>query len=279
MFAAIKHVAVAIRVVAVALLVGVALPLAAQTADTTPPTVPTGLKVTLYTSTQINLAWNPSTDNVGVKGYYVYLNDVPLAITTKPSFQRTGLIPGTIYKFRVSAFDAVPNHSAWSATPLTVKTTGTAPPDTTPPSVPAGLTGSAVSNTQINLSWSASTDNVGVKGYYVYLNDVPLTTTTATSFQHTGLTAGTTYNYRVSAFDAVPNHSAWTATAVPVTTAAAPVQAPAPAPGTVLWSCTFATSPTDCGFQVQEKVTGRATVVSLGRDGGTAVRLHTEPGD
>jgi len=54
---------------------------------------------------------------------------------------------------------------------------------------------------------------------------------------------------------------------------------PAPISGTALWSCTFATSPTDCGFQVQEKVTGRATVVSLGRDGGTAVRLHTEPGD
>jgi len=52
---------------------------------------------------------------------------------------------------------------------------------------------------------------VGVAGYRVYLNDVPLATTTGTSFQHTGLTAGKTYKYRVSAFDAVPNHSAWTA--------------------------------------------------------------------
>jgi chitodextrinase len=216
--AAIKHVAVAIRVAAVALVLGVALPLAAQAADTTPPSVPAGLTVTLVTSTQINLAWNASTDNVGVKGYYVYLNNVPIAVTTKPSFQRTGLIPGTTYNFRVSAYDAVPNNSAWTAAPLAVKTTGAALPDTTPPSVPAGLTGSAVSNTQINLSWSASTDNVGVKGYYVYLNNVALTTTTATSFQHTGLTAGTTYNYRVSAFDAIPNHSAWTATPVAVTT-------------------------------------------------------------
>src|SRR5258706_15700226 len=109
LFAAIKHVAVAIRVAAVALLVGVALPLAAQTADTTPPTVPTGLKVTLYTSTQINLAWNPSTDNVGVKGYYVYLNDVPLTITTTPSFQHTGLTPGTTYNYHISSSDAGPN--------------------------------------------------------------------------------------------------------------------------------------------------------------------------
>ena len=88
--AAIKQVAVAIRVAAVALLVGVALPLAAQAADTTPPSVPTGLKVTYYGSTQINLAWNASTDNVGVKGYYVYLNDVAIAVTTKPSWSRNG---------------------------------------------------------------------------------------------------------------------------------------------------------------------------------------------
>ena len=116
----------------------------------------------------------------------------------------------------MSAFDAVPNHSAWTATPVSVKAQAAA--DTTAPSVPAGLTGTAVSATQINLTWSASTDNVGVKGYYVYLNDVALTTTTGTSFQHTGLVAGTTYNYRVSAFDAVPNHSAWTATPVSVKT-------------------------------------------------------------
>jgi chitodextrinase len=77
--------------------------------------------------------------------------------------------------------------------------------------VPTGLAASAVSGTQANLSWNASTDNVGVTGYHVYLNDQPLATTTTTSFSHTGLTAGSTYNYRVSAYDAVPNHSAWTA--------------------------------------------------------------------
>ena len=43
--------------------------------------------------------------------------------------------------------------------------------------------------------------------------------------------------------------------------------------------CTFPTAPTDCGFRVQEKVPGRASIVGFGRDGGTAVRLHTEPGD
>ena len=43
--------------------------------------------------------------------------------------------------------------------------------------------------------------------------------------------------------------------------------------------CTFANSPTDCGFRVQQKAPGRATIVNIGRDGGTALRLRTEPGD
>jgi hypothetical protein len=45
------------------------------------------------------------------------------------------------------------------------------------------------------------------------------------------------------------------------------------------FSCTFPTAPTNCGFGVQEKVPGRASIVGFGRDGGTALRLHTRPGD
>ncbi len=90
-------------------------------------------------------------------------------------------------------------------------------PDTTAPSVPEGLTAVVTAATQVNLSWGVSIDNIGVAGYYVYLDDAPLATTTETSFSHTGLTAGATYRYRVSAYDAVPNHSAWTATPVEVT--------------------------------------------------------------
>src|SRR2546429_3790538 len=70
-------------------------------------------------------------------------------------------------------------------------------------------------------SRTLSPSNVAVMSYQVYLNNVLLTNTTTTSFQHTGLTPGTTYSYRVSAADAVPNYSAWTATPVSVTTLAA----------------------------------------------------------
>jgi hypothetical protein len=43
--------------------------------------------------------------------------------------------------------------------------------------------------------------------------------------------------------------------------------------------CTFQTGPDDCGFKVQEKVPGRASIIGIGRDGGTALRLTTQPGD
>jgi len=183
--------------------------------DTQAPSVPAGLQATVVSGTQINLTWNASTDNVGVKGYYVYLNDVALTTTTGTSFQHTGLVPGTTYNYRVSAFDAVPNHSAWTATAVSATTPLI---DTQVPSVPSGLKAKAVSATEIYLSWNASTDNVGVKGYYVYLNDVAIAITTRTTYKHFGLAPGTTYNYRVSAFDAVPNFSAWTPIPVSATT-------------------------------------------------------------
>jgi len=114
-----------------------------------------------------------------------------------------------------------------------VPTTST--PDTQAPSVPTGLSASAVSASQINLTWNASTDNVAVTSYQVYLNNVMIANTAATSFQHTGLTPSTTYNYRVSAADAVPNYSAWTATPVSVNTLPAPAsQAPATEASTVV---------------------------------------------
>jgi len=67
------------------------------------------------------------------------------------------------------------------------------PIDTTPPSVPS-LTATAVSSSQINLSWTASTDNGGVTGYKIYRNGTYLTITTSTSYNNTGLTASTAYN-------------------------------------------------------------------------------------
>src|SRR6266581_3346130 len=99
------------------------------------------------------------------------------------------------------------------------------PPDTTPPSVPTGLTASAVSSSQINLSWAASSDNVGVSGYRVYRGGIQIATTSATSFPNTGLSPSTTYTYAVAAFDAAGNLSAQSSPAS-ATTPAAPDTTP-----------------------------------------------------
>src|SRR3990167_5428984 len=75
-------------------------------------------------------------------------------------------------------------------------------PDTTAPTTPTNLSATAVSSSQINLSWTASTDNVGVTGYDIYRNGTLLTSVTTPSYSNTGLTASTLYSYTVRAKDA-----------------------------------------------------------------------------
>ncbi len=81
-------------------------------------------------------------------------------------------------------------------------------PETTPPSMPTGLGATAASASQINLTWSASTDNFGVAGYKVYRNSVYVGSSASTSYPDTGLAANTQYAYKVSAYDAAGNESA-----------------------------------------------------------------------
>jgi chitodextrinase len=65
-----------------------------------------------------------------------------------------------------------------------------------------------VSSTQINLAWTAATDNIGVAGYHVFRNGIQVATLGAvTTFQNTGLVASTTYSYTVRAYDAAGNVS------------------------------------------------------------------------
>ena len=79
--------------------------------------------------------------------------------------------------------------------------------DTTAPSTPT-LSASGTTQTSTNLSWTASTDNVGVTGYNVYQGATLLTTVTGTTYNVTGLTASTAYSFTVRARDAAGNLSA-----------------------------------------------------------------------
>lgn len=90
-------------------------------------------------------------------------------------------------------------------------------PDTTPPSQPTSLAVSGEQDTQVTLSWNASSDNVGVTGYEIFVDGSAIGTTAGTSVNITGLTACTSYNFGVRALDAAGNASG-TATAVGSTT-------------------------------------------------------------
>ncbi len=81
-------------------------------ADTTPPSVPTGLIAVAQSTSQINLAWNASTDNVGVTGYKIYRNGGYLTSVSGLSYPDAGLAEGTTYSYTVSAYDAANNESA-----------------------------------------------------------------------------------------------------------------------------------------------------------------------
>lgn len=85
------------------------------------------------------------------------------------------------------------------------------------PTVPTNLTATAVSSTRVDLSWSASTDNVAVVGYNIYRDNTFLTSTSNTSYSDTGLISNTTYTYSVSAYDAIPNESANSSEATVIT--------------------------------------------------------------
>ncbi len=83
-------------------------------------------------------------------------------------------------------------------------------PDAQPPTAPTNLASSAITQTTFTLSWTASTDNVGVTGYDVYQNGVKinLTNITGTAYNVTGLLPGTAYAYHVKAKDGAGNQSA-----------------------------------------------------------------------
>ncbi len=95
--------------------------------------------------------------------------------------------------------------------------------DTQSPSVPERLSATAVSSTQINLSWMASTDNEGIAGYKVYRDGVLVkTVNNSTTYADTGLNANTTYKYAIAAFDSSGNNSQISSNAVAKTSASAP---------------------------------------------------------
>lgn len=206
-------------------------------ADSTAPSVPGSLSALPVSGTQINLSWTGSTDNVAVTNYLIErctgagcTTFAEIGSATGTTFNNVGLTAATTYRYQIRASDANTNKSAYSAI---VNATTSSGGDTQAPTVPTNFAATAVSSTQINLSWTASTDNVAVTGYSVERCQgagcsswASIATPTGTTYSDTGLAASTSYSYRVRARDAVPNWSEFTAKDSSTTLAASDTQAP-----------------------------------------------------
>lgn len=176
---------------------------ATSTPDTEAPTAPSSLAASNTTETTTDLSWNASTDNVGVASYDVYQNGAVVANVGTTNYQVTGLTAATAYNFYIIAKDAAGNSSPQSNT---VNITTDAP-DTQAPTAPTNLSASNITDSGASLSWTASTDNVGVASYDVYQGASIIGNTTNTSYQVTGLAASTSYTFSVRAKDAAGNVS------------------------------------------------------------------------
>ncbi len=192
--------------------------------DTTPPSQPTSLVVSSSTRTSVTLGWAPSSDNVGVTGYGVYRNNALVATASQPNATVSNLVCGSAYAFEVDAYDAAANRSS----KVSVTGTTAACPDTQPPSAPSNVAATSRTSTSIALSWSASSDNVGVVGYGLYRGGALVGTAGSTSGIFAGLTCNTNYTLAVDAYDAAGNRSS--KTTVMVATTACPDTTPPSAP-------------------------------------------------
>ena len=269
------------------------------TTGTTVPGAPTGLTATASGSTQINLSWTApaSTGGSAITGYKIesssdggsswsdLVADTGNANTT---YQHTGLTASSTRHYRVSAINA---NGAGTASNVDSATTGT-----TAPGAPTGLTATASGSTQINLSWSApgSTGGSAITGYRIevssdggssWSDQVANTSNTTTTYAHTGLAAGTTRHYRVSAINAngagtASNvDSATTATTVP----GAPTGLTGTASGTtrinLSWTAPASTGGSAItGYKIEVSSNGGSSWTNLVADTGNANTTYAHTG-
>ena len=182
----------------------------------TAPGAPTGLTATADGQTQIDLSWTAPSDDGGasISGYRIEVSEdnsawsdlVADTNSTSTSYAHTGLDAGSTRHYRVSAIN-----SAGTGDPSNVADATTEAASVAKPGAPTGLTATADGQTEIDLSWSAPSDNGGasITGYRIEVSAdgsnwsdlVANTNSTATSYSHTGLEAGSTRRYRVSAIN------------------------------------------------------------------------------
>ncbi|MER5649589.1 fibronectin type III domain-containing protein [Streptosporangium sp. NPDC002524] len=172
--------------------------------DATPPTVPGNLRTTAIAHTSIAVAWDASTDALtGVAGYGIYLDtfkqggDVAVLAATLP-----GLVPGQTYTIEVDAKDGAGNRSPKAQ--LVVQAT----PDTVAPTAPTDVTADDVTPYSFTASWGASSDDVAVALYGVYVDGDKIADTPLLWYPLEELTPATEYLVQIDAVDSSSNRSA-----------------------------------------------------------------------
>ncbi len=201
------------------------------TVDTTPPIVsldsPTSGSTVSGSSVLLGAS---ATDLNGVsKVEFAVDGTILTADTSSPysySWNSTTVRNG-VHTISATAFDSANNRATSS---ITVTSSNG---DVTPPSTPTNLSAIAPAYNRVNLSWTSSTDNVGVGGYYIVRNGVTIArttgtgTVTGTTYIDSTVVASATYNYKVMAYDLSNNVSALSAVAT-VSTPVAPSAPSAP---------------------------------------------------
>jgi glucose/arabinose dehydrogenase len=178
--------------------------------DDQAPTAPGQPRCSNITSNSLTLTWGASTDNVGVAGYDIYHDGTLLDTSqgTGTTHNLTGLQPNFTYRLSVFARDAAGNVSGTSPLATCVTTGGT-----NPPTQPGPARTSNVTQTTVNVTWGASTDNTGVAAYLVREqgSNAVLATVTgsppATTVQVTNLACESTHQVHVVARDTEGNLS------------------------------------------------------------------------
>ena len=172
--------------------------------DVAAPTAPDPLTAVVNADDSVTLSWGASTDDQALDHYEVWRGGTFLTSSTDLAFTDTTTGQGQTYTYVVYAVDAVGNRSASLPTTVSVL-------DTIAPSAPGALVAKSPSKGTVKLTWTISTDNVGVKGYYVFRGTTLVTTltkATAATYTVKSLTSGVTYSFTVRAFDAAANQSA-----------------------------------------------------------------------
>ena len=181
--------------------------------DVTPPADVVGLAMETMIGDRVRMIWNQNieTDLAGYKVYYKLSTESNYVLYATLGLQNnvliTGLSSSTSYDIKVTAYDEAGNESLLSSATEVTVTTG-AELDVTPPTTPTNLTAPLLASTGFTVSWDASTDDVGVTQYKVYLDNVLQTPSDDNTFYTIGgLSPNTDYFVTVEALDAVGNVS------------------------------------------------------------------------